>query len=147
VRAAAARSAPLTAGAGAHVERRLQRLLRRALPLPQAEARAERRAGQRGYEHDDAAAAMARARRSAHVTHPARIIGPHEDLHCRRVRSDPRRGRLPACRCCAAVATATPARHDDARAAWRPASVLLFVCLLVAYRLGWIHLTGLPLGR
>ena len=32
--------------------------------------------------------------------------------------------------------------------AWRIGlSVLLFVCLLVAYRLGWIHPTGVPLGR
>lgn len=32
--------------------------------------------------------------------------------------------------------------------AWRIGlSVLLFVCLLVAYGLGWIHPTGLPLGR
>jgi hypothetical protein len=26
-------------------------------------------------------------------------------------------------------------------------SVLLFVCILVAWRLGWIHPTGVPLGR
>jgi hypothetical protein len=26
-------------------------------------------------------------------------------------------------------------------------SVLLFVCILVAWRLGWIHPTGIPLGR
>jgi hypothetical protein len=26
-------------------------------------------------------------------------------------------------------------------------SVLLFVCLIAAWRLGWIHPTGLPLGR
>lgn len=31
--------------------------------------------------------------------------------------------------------------------AWRVGlSVALFVCLLVAYRLGWIHPTGVPLG-
>ena len=45
-------------------------------------------------------------------------------------------------------------RHGDAspgtmmRAlAWRVGlSVLLFVCLLAAYKLGWIRPTGLPLG-
>ena len=26
-------------------------------------------------------------------------------------------------------------------------SVALFVCILVAWRLGWIHPTGLPIGR
>jgi len=26
-------------------------------------------------------------------------------------------------------------------------SVALFVCILVAWKLGWIHPTGLPLGR
>jgi hypothetical protein len=26
-------------------------------------------------------------------------------------------------------------------------SVLLFVCIMAAWRLGWIHPTGLPLGR
>jgi hypothetical protein len=26
-------------------------------------------------------------------------------------------------------------------------SVLLFVCLLVAYKLGWIHPTGIPVGQ
>jgi hypothetical protein len=26
-------------------------------------------------------------------------------------------------------------------------SVLLFVCILVAWRFGWIHPTGVPLGR
>jgi hypothetical protein len=26
-------------------------------------------------------------------------------------------------------------------------SVLLFVCILVAWRLGWIHPTGVPLGH
>ena len=26
-------------------------------------------------------------------------------------------------------------------------SVLLFACVLVAWRLGWIHPTGVPLGR
>jgi len=26
-------------------------------------------------------------------------------------------------------------------------SVLLFVCILVAWRLGWIHPSGVPLGR
>ena len=26
-------------------------------------------------------------------------------------------------------------------------SVLLFVCVIVAWRLGWIHPTGVPLGR
>ena len=32
--------------------------------------------------------------------------------------------------------------------AWRVAiSVLLFVCVLVSYKLGWIHPTGVPLGR
>lgn len=32
--------------------------------------------------------------------------------------------------------------------AWRIGlSVLLFVCLLAAYALGWIRPTGLPLGR
>ena len=31
--------------------------------------------------------------------------------------------------------------------AWRVAlSVLLFVCVLLSYKLGWIHPTGLPLG-
>jgi CHASE2 domain-containing sensor protein len=31
--------------------------------------------------------------------------------------------------------------------AWRVGlSVLLFVCVLVAYKLGWIHPTGVPLG-
>ena len=31
--------------------------------------------------------------------------------------------------------------------AWRVGlSVLLFVCVLVSYKLGWIHPTGLPLG-
>lgn len=42
-----------------------------------------------------------------------------------------------------------PKRHTMMHAlAWRIGlSVLLFVCLLVAYALGWIHPTGLPLGR
>lgn len=42
-----------------------------------------------------------------------------------------------------------PKRHTMMHAlAWRIGlSVLLFVCLLVAYGLGWIHPTGLPLGR
>lgn len=42
-----------------------------------------------------------------------------------------------------------PKRHTMMHAlAWRIGlSVLLFVCLLVAYRLGWIHPTGVPLGR
>ena len=32
--------------------------------------------------------------------------------------------------------------------AWRVGlSVLLFVCVLVSYKLGWIHPTGVPLGR
>lgn len=26
-------------------------------------------------------------------------------------------------------------------------SVVLFICLLIAYRMGWIQPTGLPLGR
>ncbi|CAN5429852.1 twin transmembrane helix small protein [soil metagenome] len=26
-------------------------------------------------------------------------------------------------------------------------SVALFLCLMLAYRLGWIHPTGLPIGR
>jgi xanthine/uracil permease len=26
-------------------------------------------------------------------------------------------------------------------------SVLLFVCILVSYRMGWIHPTGIPVGR
>ena len=26
-------------------------------------------------------------------------------------------------------------------------SVILFVCLMIAYRLGWIHPTGLPITR
>jgi hypothetical protein len=31
--------------------------------------------------------------------------------------------------------------------AWRVGlSVLLFVCVLVSYKLGWIHPTGVPLG-
>ena len=31
--------------------------------------------------------------------------------------------------------------------AWRVGlSVLLFVCVLAAYKLGWIHPTGVPLG-
>lgn len=42
-----------------------------------------------------------------------------------------------------------PKRHTMMHAlAWRIGlSVLLFVCLLVAYGLGWIHPTGLPLDR
>lgn len=42
-----------------------------------------------------------------------------------------------------------PKRHTMMHAlAWRIGlSVLLFVCLLVAYALGWIQPTGLPLGR
>lgn len=47
------------------------------------------------------------------------------------------------------------AGSDPARAgrmaralAWRVGlSVLLFVCILVAYKLGWIEPTGLPVGR
>ncbi len=32
--------------------------------------------------------------------------------------------------------------------AWRVGlSVLLFVCVLASYKLGWIHPTGLPLAR
>jgi len=40
-------------------------------------------------------------------------------------------------------------RHTMMHAlAWRIGlSVLLFVCLLAAWALGWIHPTGLPLGR
>jgi len=31
--------------------------------------------------------------------------------------------------------------------AWRVAlSILLFVCVLVSYKLGWIHPSGIPLG-
>jgi hypothetical protein len=31
--------------------------------------------------------------------------------------------------------------------AWRVGlSVLLFVCVLISYKLGWIHPTGVPLG-
>ena len=26
-------------------------------------------------------------------------------------------------------------------------SVLLFVCIVIAWRLGWIHPTGVPVGR
>jgi len=26
-------------------------------------------------------------------------------------------------------------------------SILLFICILVAYELGWIHPTGVPIGR
>ncbi|HZE91041.1 MAG TPA: twin transmembrane helix small protein [Rhizobacter sp.] len=26
-------------------------------------------------------------------------------------------------------------------------SVLLFVCILLSYRMGWIHPTGIPLGK
>ncbi len=42
-----------------------------------------------------------------------------------------------------------PKRHTMMHAlAWRIGlSVLLFVCLLVAYWFGWIHPTGLPLNR
>lgn len=42
-----------------------------------------------------------------------------------------------------------PKRHTMMHAlAWRIGlSVLLFVCLLVAYALGWIHPTNLPLNR
>lgn len=42
-----------------------------------------------------------------------------------------------------------PKRHTMMHAlAWRIGlSVLLFVCLLVAYALGWIQPTGLPLDR
>ncbi len=42
-----------------------------------------------------------------------------------------------------------PKRHTMMHAlAWRIGlSVLLFVCLLAAWALGWIHPTGLPLGR
>ena len=32
--------------------------------------------------------------------------------------------------------------------AWRVGlSVLLFVCVLISYKLGWIHPTGVPLGN
>lgn len=46
-------------------------------------------------------------------------------------------------------------RSDDGRGAdrmmralaWRIGlSVLLFVCVLISYKLGWIHPTGVPLG-
>jgi len=42
-----------------------------------------------------------------------------------------------------------PKRHTMMHAlAWRIGlSVLLFVCLLVAYWFGWIHPTGLPLNH
>ena len=42
-----------------------------------------------------------------------------------------------------------PKRHTMMHAlAWRIGlSVLLFLCLLAAWALGWIHPTGLPLGR
>jgi len=42
-----------------------------------------------------------------------------------------------------------PAKPDTMMRAlaWRVGlSVLLFVCVLVSYKLGWIHPTGLPLG-
>jgi hypothetical protein len=54
----------------------------------------------------------------------------------------------------AGVAMLRGDRHGSAKPgtmmralAWRVGlSVLLFVCVLVSYKLGWIHPTGVPLG-